>query len=261
MYLRSVRTGLSSLLCAMSFFCLLHAQAPAPANGQSNNFDLQANMKSIGHDTYTLAKAKQGYKLTSRFSYHLSGMESEVSDEFKFSDTFTYVEGAASSISSQMHTSYIPNKARTELVVGMVQAGVQDSKHLPIKPDFVIMPHYDAGAAQAMLLLATTHPTADNLYNVVVPGATGATPPRDPSEPPGGHQAPGNNAYDALWTKGPDATGTLDGKPVALHSYVLTGGKNTWSFFADTDGTLMQLDNSMVHASYVRAKFKLDLPQ
>jgi len=240
--------------------------AALPSQAQSNSFDLMSGARNMGHVTYTFAKAKQGYKLTSRVSYHINGIDSDVSDEFKFSDTYTYLEGGASSVTTQMHTSYMPNKARTDLTVGMVQAGVQDSHHLAIKPDFAVMPPYDAGAAQVMLLLATTHPTADNLYNIVVPGSGGAgagkgAPPPDSSDASAPHQAPGNNAYDALWTKGPEAAGTLDGKPIALHTYILTAGKSTWTFFADDANTLMQLDNSMLKASYIRAKFKLDAPQ
>ena len=241
----------------------------ATACAQTNNFDLQSGGRSVGRASFTLAKTKQGFRLSSHLSYHINGLESDLSNEFKFSDAYSYVEGASSNISSQMHTSYVPNKTRTDLVIGMVQGGVQDSHHLAIKPDLAIMPPFDPGAAQVMLLLATTHPTEKNLYNVVVPGSSGgggsgrgdSAPPPDPSEAAGGHQPAGNNAYDALFAKGPDGNGTLDGKPIAIHTYVLTAGKNTWTFFADDQGNLMQLDNSMVHASYIRVKFKLDMPQ
>ncbi len=51
----------------------------------------------------------------------------------------------------------------------MVQGGVQDSHHFAIKPDLAILPPLDPGTADVMLLLATIHPTENNLYNVVVP--------------------------------------------------------------------------------------------
>ena len=253
-----------------SFTLALLAAATAAATAQSNTFDLQIGMKSVGRSTYTLAKAKQGFKLSSHSTYHILGIDYDSANEFKFTDAYAYIEGGSNGL-NQMYTSYTPNKAHTDLVVGMVQAGVQDSHHLAIKPDFALLLPFDAGTAQVMLLLATTHPTVNNLYNVIVPsggggsGQGGANKPGtmpDPStDTPGGHQAMGNNAYDALWTKGPDTTGTLDGKPVTVHSYLLTSGKSVWTFYADDANTLMQLDNSMVKASYIRAKFKLDLPQ
>jgi hypothetical protein len=245
---------------------LLALSLAATASAQTNTYDLQSGGHSLGRASFTLARTKQGFKLSSHLSYHINGVESDISNEFKLSDAYAYLEGASSSISSQMHTSYVPNKTRTDLVIGMVQGGVQDSRHLAIKPDLAIMPPFDPGAAQVMLLLATTHPTGKNLYNVVVPGSTGgggrgeSSPPPDPSEGGGGHQPAGNNAFDALFTKGPDGNGTLDGKPMAIHTYILTAGKNTWTFFADDQNNLMQLDNSMVRASYIRAKFKLDQP-
>ncbi len=152
---------------------------------------------------------------------------------------------------------------RTVLTIGTVQAGQMDSRKLAIKPDLVFLPSFDAGAAQVMLLLATTHPTATNLYNVLIPGAGSTGRGAPPAEPTGGDApaaAPraGNNAYDAAWAKGPDAAGSLDGKPVTLHTFVLSGGKATWTFYADDQNTLMQLDASMAGASYVRAKFKLN---
>lgn len=249
-------------------FAVLALVTATAATAQTNTFDLQSGGRSLGRASFTLARNKQGFRLSSHLSYHINGLESDISNEFKFSDAYAYVEGASSSISSQMHTSYVPNKARTDLVIGMVQGGVQDSHHLAIKPDLVIMPPFDPGAAQVMLLLATTHPTENNLYDVVVPGSVSEgrggrgekAPPPEPSEGGVGHTPTGNNAYDALFTKGPDSNGTLDGKPIAIHTYILTAGKNTWTFFVDDQGNLMQLDNSMVRASYIRTKFKLDLP-
>lgn len=253
------------MLLRLAIFALIPATAAA---AQTNSFDFVSGGRSLGRASFTLAPSRQGFKLSSHISYHMNGMESDVSDEFKFSADYAYLEGSSSSISTQMHTSYIPNKTRTDLVIGMVQGGVQDSRHLAIKPGLAILPPFDPGAAQVMLLLATIHPTANNLYSVVVPGATpgggggrgDSAPPPDPADGGGGHQPAGNNAYDALFTRGSDGSGTLDGRPIALQTYLLTAGKNTWTFFADDQGNLMQMDNSMVHASYIRSRFKLNLP-
>jgi len=228
------------------------------ALAQSNTFDIQSGNRSIGRDVYTLAKAKQGYKLNSRPSTHFGGSESSMDSEFKYDDNYAFAVGSSSNMVTQMHTSYTPDKGRTVLTIGMVQAGVQDSRYLDIKPDFAVMPPYDAGAAQVMLLLATTHPAAANLYDIVVPGSARSGPPSNATGEPPVASRPANNAYDALWTKGPDTTGTLDGKPVQLHTYVLASGNTTWSFVADDTNTLMQLDVSNLNASYIRAKFKLD---
>ena len=243
---------------------LLTAAAAAQTGKDNVTFDLQVNGKTIGKDVYKLKKEKQGYSLSSRYSYHAAGAEFDTSDDFKLSDDFVYLDGGASSVATQTRYSFTPNKTRTVLTIGTVQAGVQVGASMNIKPDFTVMPNYDAGAAQAFLLEAMTKPLEGGKYNIVVPGAGSAAPPPgaagtedDPSRPATRVQA-GNVDYDAGWNKGADATGMLDGKPVKLHSYFLASGKNRWLFHFDDTNSLMQLDNSMVHASYIRQKFKLD---
>jgi hypothetical protein len=174
-----------------------------------------------------------------------------------------FQQGSLTDDNTQSVYSFLPDKSRTVLTIGTVQAGQMDSHKLAIKPDLVFLPGFDAGAAQVMLLLATTNPTATNLYNVFIPGAGAVGRGSPPPEPTGGDApaaAPraGNNAYDTAWAKGSDAAGTIDGKPLALHTFVLSGGKATWTFYADDQNTLMQLDASMFGVSYIRAKFKLN---
>ena len=130
----------------------------ATAVAQTNTFDLQSGSRSLGRASFTLAKARQGFKLSSRLSYHINGVESDICKEFNFSDAYSCFEGGSSSISSQMHTSNVPNKPRTDLVIGIVPGG-----------------------AQVMLLLATTHPSERNLCNIVVPGFTSRRPRRERS--------------------------------------------------------------------------------
>ena len=249
MYLRT--------LAAATLFTALAASA------QSVTFDLQVNGKSIGKDVYKLTKSKQGYNLSSRYGYHVAGSEVDTSDDFKFTDDYAYVDGGSSSIATQLRSSYTPNKQRTELTVGTVQGGVQGATSLPIKPNFTMLPNYDAGAAQVFLLWTVAKPVETHLYNIVIPGSGTAAPPPgtsnsdDPTQPVSRGQS-GNLAYDAGWNVGKDATGTLDGQPVKLHSYFLAAGKFRWTFYADESNTLMQLDNSLAHASYIRQKFKLD---
>ncbi len=196
------------------FLPLFAAAAACPLLAQSSTFDLQMAGHSMGRDSYTLSKAKQGYKLSSRLSYHINGVESDISDEFRLADDYHYLEGISSNDAIQMRTSLVPNKARTDLTIGMTQGGAQDSHHLAIKPNFVLLPNFDAGAAQAVLLLATTHPTPDDLYDVVVPGAApshapgaGAGPLPPPTRPPAVSRPP------EIWRMTP--TGQRAGTPPA----------------------------------------------
>jgi hypothetical protein len=237
------------------------ALLPAAAFAQTNTFDLVSGGKVVGHSTFTIAKAKQGFRLTGKFSYSNHGADAHISDDLRLTDTYAFQQGSLTDDNSQTVYSYTPDKARTALTIGAVQAGQMESHKLVIKPDLAFLPGYDAGSAQVLLLLAVTHPSGGNAYSVLIPGVGAAA--RIPSPDAAGGEAPagprpGNNAYDTIWTKGADATGTFEDKPVTLHTYTLAGGKATWTFYADDQNTLMQLDASMVGTSYIRARFKLD---
>jgi hypothetical protein len=249
MTFRTVRTLLPFRFVALALLL------PAAALAQNAAFTLLQGDKPVGKDTYTLAKAKNGFKLSSRYSYHLNGTEFSFQNDLKFNDAYGYLEGGSNNNATQSHLSFAPNKPQTDLTITTLQAGIMDSHHLAVKPGFVLLPVYDPGAAQVMLLLATTHPSADNLYSIVVPSSASAPPSADGSPVQG---TAGNFAYDALWTKSPDTTGTLDGKPTPVHAYTLKTGNNTWIFYAADDNTLLQCDVSMLHASYIRNGFKLD---
>ena len=96
---------------------------------------------------------------------------------------------------------------------------------------------------QVLLTSALAHPHSDHLYLLVVPasGAMGA-----------------NNALYVTIADPTDATGTLDGKPVALKRYALGWNKAKGAIYADAEGTLMLADVGTIKVKYVRAKFKVD---
>ncbi len=265
MRLRTTLFGIVLLAVAT----VLPIEAHTQAGTQAGTFDLVVQGKVIGKDSYTLTKAKGDYKLMSRYGYRVGPADVHLLTEFKFSDAYGYVEGTSTNGDNQLVTSYVPSKTRTELTVAQFQAGNSNSGSVDIKPDLVILPSFDAGAVQALLLLAVTHPTANNMYDVLIPasggggggggrGGRGVPPPVAADATADAALPPGNNAYDALWGQGKDLTGTLDEKPITVHTYLFAFGKFRWIIFADTDNNLMQVNVSVLHASYIRQKFKLD---
>ena len=246
-------------LRAVAFVLIAIAPTAAVLHAQTNTFDIVSGGKVVGHSTYTLAKAKQGFRLQGRTTYVIRPAEARTTDDVRLTDNYGFVQSSITDQNSQIVYSYIPDKSRTTLTIGTIQAGAMDSHSLPIKPDVAFLPSFDAGAAQVMLLLALTHPTSTNLYNVIVPGNSGHSQKQSDAkslDAEAGDSHPGDNDYDVLWAKGADATGTLDGKPITLHSFTLTGKVN-WTFYADDQNNLMQVDSSQDKASCVRANFKL----
>jgi hypothetical protein len=237
---------MTSRLAAFCLAVLLSASALA----QTSTFDIVFDGKVVGKSTYTMAKAKQGFRLQSHTSYVIQPVEARTTVDLRLSDNYSFLQSSVTDQNSQTVYSYTPDKSRTTLTVGTIQAGAMESHSLPT---------FDAGAAQVMLLLALTHPTSSNLYNAIVPGSAGHAQRQTDAKSldvEGREKRQGDNDYDVLWAKGADATGTLDSKPITLHTFTLTG-KVSWTFYADDQNNLMQLDSSQDRASCVRANFKL----
>jgi hypothetical protein len=112
---------------------------------------------------------------------------------------------------------------------------------MAIKPNFVLLPDYDPSALQSLLLETVVHPAEKDLYLVLVPG-----------------QRPGEDPVPALWlTNQPDAHGTLDGKPLTLHHFILRLYKSQYDLVADETNTLMMASSTSLSAIYTRDSFIL----
>jgi hypothetical protein len=189
----------------------------------------------------------------------------DVREEFTYSDTYAFLEGSATDRSINQQSAYLPSSNHKDFAISVTAAGMLSSKIIDLKPNPIVLPSFDPGAAQALLLEATTHPTADNHYSIFIPdnGAIGAPNPNDPNAPPRSPDQtlpPIAQFYDSVWIKGGPMTGTLDGKPINIKTYALAFGKFRWIFFADESNNLMQCNSTLVHGSYIREKFKLDPP-
>jgi hypothetical protein len=249
-----------------SSFAFAAVLLPGLLFAQTNTFDLHMNGKSIGHDTFTIAKSGKGVKLVSNFKVTIRNSDFDARDEFTFSETYAYLEGSQTDKSTNQQSSYLPDKQRKELTIAYAAAGKTSSKFIDIKPNLVVLPSFDAGAAQVLLTLATSNPTPDNHYTVFIPdnGAAGQTRSDDPTAAPPNPDDSlprETRAYDSLWVKGGPLTGTLDGKPLTVNTYALAFGKFRWIFFADEQNNLLQVNVSLLHASYIRNNFKLDPPK
>jgi hypothetical protein len=258
-----------ALVSAATLLLTANAFAQAPAPAEKAAFELHLAGKPIGKASYALSNDKHGVKLTSRYTFRLGGVSGDFSDDFKLEPDYSFQEGTIVNEDNQRRTSLLPNKPRTEIAVGSFLGGAEPTTFVPIKPNLLVLAPFDAGAAEAILLHATTHPSPDNKYSVFLVGNGG------PSGGGGGGRGRGaaeqtspdqaaaslpatNTAYDAVWVKGRDVTGTLDGKPVELHSYLLGFGSVRCIFFADNANNLMQLNLVPMQAVYLHTGFKLD---
>jgi hypothetical protein len=251
---------LRSAVLALSFALLSSA-----AFAQANSFQLiNKTGRVIGKASYTIDKTKDGYHVKAKFEYR-TGIavvsdnpdpygassdgsnitDSQINSDYKVDANGNYLSGYTQNSANQTITSFSPSKPRDVVVIAQMQGGVNlGSKSLGMpKPDFLVAPDYDPSAIQILLTSALAHPHSDHLYLLAVPasGARGL-----------------NNALYLTIADPTDATGTLDGKPVALKHYVLGWNKAKGDIYADANGTLMQANIGTISVRYVRTKFALD---
>lgn len=234
------------------------------AFAQANSFQLIKGGRTVGKASYTIDKTKDGgYKVKAKFEYR-TGLaatdlttdpsrpgstpaaitDAQMSSEYKVDANGNYLSGFTQDSADQMITSFSPSKTRDVVVVGQAQGGTSlGSRSLSMpKPDFLVAPDYDPSAMQVVLTAALAHPHPDHLYLLVVPGIGKQ-----------GTQALYINIADPT-----DATGTLNGKPVALKQYPVGWNQTRGVLYTDADGTLMQVEVGPTGASYVRNGFKPD---
>jgi hypothetical protein len=219
---------LRSAIIATVLVCIASAARAA----DKNNFVLLNSGRPIGSASFTIEKGKDGYRERSQYGIH----ESQYNDDFKVDENGNFVSGYTQDSLTQAMSTFQVNKQRTELMVTMAHAYNSQTLALP-NPNFLVLPDFDPGAVQVLLLTLLAHPHPDSLYYLVIPG----------------QDSTNNNAVRIESASG--ASGTLDGKPVSLKHVHMVYLKGTAELYADQDGNLMEADMDILHTNYVRAKF------
>ena len=248
------------LLRTAALSVALSCTTSAALAADNNSFTLLHAGKPVGRASYTIDTTKDGYRLRSHFEYRLppapaatlnsdhgsAPTEAQYSSEFKIDADGNFLSGYTQNAANQMITAYQPSKLRDSITVSQNQGGVSGDGHtLPMPgPDFLVAPDYDPGTLQILLTTSLAHPHKDSKYTLLVPG-NGNSP-----------KSSNTLIYIAIHTA-PDATGTLDGKPVTLKHYQVSYLKGSADLYTDDTGRLMEADMGPLGSTFVRAKFAL----
>jgi len=156
---------------------LLVALAAPAALAQNQTFDLIFNGKSIGKDTYTIAKSKTGFKLSSHFALVTRGLAVNVRDTFNFTPDYTYIDGTEENQDYNRTLTWLPSKDRKSMNMNSLAQGAMSSKIelLAGTLPFINIPAFDAGAVQAAILFIASH-ASDTGYTAWVPGSPASAP-------------------------------------------------------------------------------------
>ncbi len=241
---------------------------------QSNVFDLGLDGKKIGTSSYTLEPVKGGIKMVERGRFRLGGADTDTTDEFKYSDTYSFLDGSAVDHNTNLQSAFVPSKARDIVTLGRVLGGAHQTNIAQVKPDLILLTPFDAGAVQAALLFVKAHPTEKNTYSLLIPGGGafggggggggrrggGGETPEPGAAADGPLLPPNGDALEVVMLQGKDTSGSIgDGKPFLLHTYVLGAGKMRIIMYADEKDQLMLVNAPAFHASYVRQNFKINM--
>ena len=258
----------SHLRQAVAAVALVSLPLSAFAAADANSFALVNRAgRTIGKASYTITKAKDGYKITTHFQYR-GGVSSDpsadspdparpgvgavitdyqYSGEYKVAEDGNFLSGFTQNSANQIISSFGPNKTRTLVTVGQIQGGVNlGSRDIAMpKPDFLLVPDYDPSAIQVLLTTSAAHPHSDSTYLFLVP-ASGAGP-----------KALNTPLFVTLQPLTDTPAGTLDGKPVTLKHIQMNYHAGKADLYVDDAGNLMQADMGTLSASYIRTKFVL----
>jgi hypothetical protein len=181
--------------------------AAAHASSPSNDFILLGQSgKPVGKASYSIDKAKNGFKVHARYSYHLNTdnmalpgtdptqagggaartIETQYTFEYAVDANGDFTSGYTRDSSTQTMISFQPDKARTNINISALQAGVQQGSRtlaLP-RPDFLVAPDFDPSALQALLTSAAAPPPPPTPTPTTPTSSSSPPAPTAASSPP-----------------------------------------------------------------------------
>lgn len=229
------------LLLKLAFCPLagLIALIPSEALAQAGSFDVSANGSKIGTATFNVKATPKGYDSTSVVRVAMQGLNYALS-KTETLDSANHLEHIL--LSGTVNGSAVNIIGRPDagqILLNISANGRSSTTPLAAHPATVVLPDFDAGALETLLVLAAQNNNRD-LW-AIIPKNTGSIEPI------------------RLATYA-DEQGTLDGKPVTVHHLIATiAGSNT-DLFSGPENQLMQAELPQQGFALVREGFILTPP-
>jgi len=231
-----VRFSLASLI---AIFALSGCHGSA-ATTQSASFVISQHGHNVGTASYTFTGVAGGYHGTALVNISMKGLDYSLSKDEQL-DTASHLKSAV--LSGTVNGSAVSIIARpdaSQLLLNISANGRSSSSHLALHPAAVLLPDFDPGALQTLLVLAAAQNNRD-LW-AIIPKQQGSV------------QAITLATY-------PDEHGTFNGKPVTLHHVAATINNQPIDLFASDQNQLMQAELPADGFALVRTGFLLTPPK
>jgi hypothetical protein len=213
------------------------------ASAQSASFVLSQHGNAVGTASYNFAQTPHGFDSTSLVRVQMKGLSYSLSKTERLSpaNRLRHVQLSAIVNGSAVNVNADPDaKADPPQTILMISAnGRSTTTRLAQHPAAVFLADFDPGALQTLLTLAAAHNNRD-LW-AIIPKNAGST-------------APIQLATYA------DETGTLDGKPIAVHHLIASYSGASTDLFSGPDNQLLQAELPQPGFALVRKGFVLTPP-
>jgi hypothetical protein len=228
-------------LRTLVFFPLAGILVLMPAVGltQAGSFDITQNRTVVGTANYSVKATPSGFDSTSLVRVNMQGLNYSLSKTEELSPHSHLVHFLLSGIVNGSAVNIIGKPQAGQILLNISANGRGTTTQLAAHPGAVVLPDFDPGALETLLVLAAGQNNRD-LW-AIIPKQAGSV-------------APIQLATYA------DQQGTLDGKPVVVHHLIATIAGNETDLFSGPENRLMQAELPDQGFALVRKGFVLTPP-
>lgn len=226
-----------NLLRKLLFFPLAGAFAlAAAASAQSGNFDISDNGKAVGTATFDVKATAKGYESTSLVRVSLEGLNYTLSksEQLDSANRLVHVILSGTVNGSAVYIAGKPDAG--QILLNVSANGRSSTTRLDGHANAVVLPDFDAGALETLLVMAAQQNNRD-LW-AVLPKQAGSIVPVQ------------------LATHA-DQQGTLNGQAITVHHLVATISGGTTDLFSGPENQLLQAELPQQGFAIVRKGFVL----
>ena len=225
--------GLLMLAAAAIFAGIIAAQASA------QTFVLSQNGKSVGTANLLWTRGPSGVEVTSAANIQMPGLNYKFNENETLDAGFHLIKVQLNGNVNGTGASINTQKAAQQFVMKIGANGNVTNTPLAYHPNAIFLPDFDPAALQVLLNLGAANNNAD-LW-ALIPKQTGSI-------------AALRVATDA------DMQGTLDGKPITVHHFTVTGDTGKTEVFSSPNNEILQAEWTDEGFALARNGFKLTPP-
>jgi hypothetical protein len=227
--------------CKFAFIPLFALLIPVAlrAAGQSGSFIISQHGHSVGSATVTFAATPGGFDTTSFVNVSMQGLNYKLSktEQLNTANQLKHAELSATVNDSPVNVTAGADAA--QFLLNTSANGQSTANRLTLHPNAVLLPDFDPGAFDTLLVLAAAHNNAG--IWAIIPKQTGSIAP-------------------VVLATYSDEQGTLDTKPITVHHLIATIAGAKTDLFSGPQNQLLQAELSQQGFALVREGFVLTPP-